>query len=310
MTAPVLGISRDYRYVSARSASLFSGGSPSIIPPNGVRGRDGVVRFTEGEYPQTAAGESVSKDLDAKLKNGTLKMTGKSYTTDSRRNDEFDEPFAPITHTEYEYNGKKYIQVKANLCEENVELSNRKEVKRGYPVWVEVEPIVWLYDEKTGIALTEKLIFAGVQFNEKDYDGDFSKTTIKKFMDTYLAKDMIPSQSAEQQKTAAAEQVAGGQNAAGIGKYIEGPADEVRYLFWDLRDGKIDEEGLRKGLLAISKTEREKSGATEEDAKTITDAITQQAKIYEEARQGKEKTAQAFDKLDTVIGALELGGGK
>ena len=181
---------RDDRNVSARSASLSSGGSPSIIPPNAVRGQDGVLRFKEGEYPQTAAGADVSAQLDAALKNGTLKTTGKAYTTDSHRWNEIYESFTPLTHTEYEYAGKKYIQVKANLYNENVSLSNGGHVKTGEAIWVEVEPITWLYDEKTGIMVTEKLIFAGVQFNEQPYDGDFSKTTIKNFMDTYVAKEI------------------------------------------------------------------------------------------------------------------------
>ena len=34
-------------------------------------------------------------------------------------------------------------------------------------VWVEVLPVKWLVDEKSRMMITEKLIFAGVQFNKE-----------------------------------------------------------------------------------------------------------------------------------------------
>ena len=42
--------------------------------------------------------------------NNEMKTTGKSYTTDSVRYQDSDTPFQARTHTEYEYNGKKYIR--------------------------------------------------------------------------------------------------------------------------------------------------------------------------------------------------------
>ena len=60
-------------------------------------------------------------------------------------------------------------------------------------MWVEVEPVKWWVDEKSKIMLTEKLIFAGIQFNEeRNYKtADFDKTNIKRFMDTYLSKELV-----------------------------------------------------------------------------------------------------------------------
>jgi len=51
-----------------------------------------------------------------------------------------------------------------------------------------------MIDEKTDIALSKKIIFAGVQFNmENNYKGDFNRTNIKIFMDKYFSKDVVPS---------------------------------------------------------------------------------------------------------------------
>ena len=81
-------------------------------------------------------------------------------------------------------------------------LSNGEKYKRGDYVWVEVQPIKWLIDEKSDIALSERILFAGVQFKngimfEKNYNGDFRTTDIKLFMDKYFSKDIIPSFSNE-----------------------------------------------------------------------------------------------------------------
>lgn len=54
-------------------------------------------------------------------------------------------------------------------------------------------PVKWLVDEKSRMMITEKLIFAGVQFNkERNYHTrDFDRTDIKTFMDKYLSKDLV-----------------------------------------------------------------------------------------------------------------------
>ena len=64
-----------------------------------------------------------------------------------------------------------------------------------------MKPIKWLIDEKSNIVLSEKVLFAGIQFSSKwdisnkwENGTDFRTTNIKKFMDTYFSKDIIPSQ--------------------------------------------------------------------------------------------------------------------
>lgn len=59
---------------------------------------------------------------------------------------------------------------------------------------MEVKPITWMVDEKANIALSKKIIFSGVQFdNKRNYTGDFENTDIYNFMVKYFSKDIIPS---------------------------------------------------------------------------------------------------------------------
>ena len=185
------------RDVGARPALPFS--SIDSIPTNGVSGaqkraRDGVLEVEYGYYPQKAVSRDMQERLERAFERRSLSRTGKKYTTDSRKHDEYDKMFLPEQHEEFQFDGKKYVRVEANSCfdGEEFKLSNGENYKDGDPVWIEVSPVKWLVDENAKIMLTDKLIFAGVQFNHtKDYHTeDFDKTDIKIFMDKYLSKEL------------------------------------------------------------------------------------------------------------------------
>ena len=97
-------------------------------------------------------------------------------------------------YDEYEYNGKKYIRfIGDRNCEEEV-LSDGRTVQNGNIYWVSVEPIKWMIDEKAGIALSKKILISGIQFCHRDENtNNFNDKNIKKFMDNYFSKDIIPS---------------------------------------------------------------------------------------------------------------------
>ena len=174
----------------ARPALPYS--SIQSISSNGVRGASGIKEIEYGEYPQTIVDENYSRELEIAYNHGSLRTTGKNYTTDSYHYLQIGPSFSTRTHTEYEYNGSKYIRfVGDSNCDGKI-LSNGIKVEIDKPYWVKVEPVVWLVDEKEDIALSKKIIASGVQFNKRsDYQGDFSKTDIKWFMDTYLSNDLI-----------------------------------------------------------------------------------------------------------------------
>lgn len=170
----------------------------SRVYSNGVRGRNGILEVEYGEYPQTIVSEDFARTLERAYSNRTINQTGKSYTTDSVSYQDTDTPFQARTHIEYEYNGRKYIRfIGDSNCSGEI-LSDGRTIQNGDVYWVEVEPIKWMIDERTNIALSKKLIFSGVQFNrERNYKGNFDRTDIKEFMDRHFSKDITPSFSRE-----------------------------------------------------------------------------------------------------------------
>ena len=193
------------RTAGARPALPFS--SISSIPTNGESGKrakDGILEVEYGYYPQKAVSRDMQDRLERAYKSGTISKTRNSYTTDSREYSVFDEKFLAKQHEEYEYNGKRYVRVEANFESDEFYLSNGESYRNGDNVWVEVQPVKWLVDEREKVMLTDKLIFSGVQFNyTRDYHTrDFDKTDIKTFMDRYLSKDLFQVRDiAEQTKT-------------------------------------------------------------------------------------------------------------
>ena len=179
------------RVIGARPALSYS--SIQSISTNKVRNSMGILEVEYGEYPQTIVDENYSSELEREFNNKSLKTTGKTYTSDSVRYEDIDKSFRARTHTEYEYNGKKYIRFIGDLNIVEKVLSDGRTIKYGNPYWIHVEPITWLVDEEYDIALSKKIIFFGVQFkNRRDYNGDFDKTDIKQFMDKYFSKEIMP----------------------------------------------------------------------------------------------------------------------
>ncbi len=120
-----------------------------------------------------------------------LKTTGKKYTFDARKYDAYNDGFAPEQAVEYINDGKKYIRIVARPYDSDSVLSNGRQVKHGDVCWIQVQPIDWMVDSKTGILLSHKALFAGVQFCEDNsYDGNFSRTHIKKYLDKYFVPEM------------------------------------------------------------------------------------------------------------------------
>ncbi len=176
------------RDIGCRPVLLYS--SIASICSNQMLAHDNILEVEYGEYPQTVVGKNMQRVLERKYYQGTLKKTGKTYTTDSRKDDKGD--FEPQLHIEYEYQGKKYVRVKANFYDEiEFTLSNKKKYQNGDYVWVEVEPIKWLGDLKKDRIISEDILFAGVQFNlEENYKGDFTQTNLYWFLNTHFIRDI------------------------------------------------------------------------------------------------------------------------
>ena len=82
----------------------------SQISPNRVRGYNETEEVEYGEYPQNAADSRMQNILESEYNRG-MNKTGRSYTFDSVKYDDFYTGFKPVTYEEYEYQGKGYIRI-------------------------------------------------------------------------------------------------------------------------------------------------------------------------------------------------------
>ncbi len=184
------------RYAAVRPA-LQSSVIFSQISPNKVSGYNGTEEVEFGKYPQNAADSRMQNILESEYKRGMSK-TGRSYTFDSVKYNDYDTGFKPVTYEEYEYQGKEYIRIKANSYCYNGDkfmLSNGACYKDGDYVWVEVSPVKWLIDDKAGILISKKGLVSGIRFldSKTDYEGDFNRTEMKEYLDKYMVKDLFQS---------------------------------------------------------------------------------------------------------------------
>ena len=215
----------------------------SQISPNRVRGYNGTEEVEYGEYPQNAADSRMQNILESEYNRGVNK-TGRSYTFDSVRYDDYDTGFKPVTYEEYEYQGKKYIRIKANSDFDGTKfkLSNGVKYRDGDYVWVEVLPVKWLIDDKTGILISKKGLVSGIRFLNKstNYKGDFSKTEMKEYLDRYMSKELFQTTKTKETvneeeiinpyklkfEQVSEEEIIKGAIESGIAVFLHGPSSE------------------------------------------------------------------------------------
>ena len=180
------------RTIGARLVLPFSSNIPTNKMGIGPKiAKDGILEVEYGYYPQQAVSKSLQKRLERAYKDGNIKETGNKYTIDSRKHNEYDELFSKRELEEFEFEEHRYVRIEANFGKKKYTLSNGENYDYGDIVWVEVSPIKWLVDEKEKIMLSDKILFAGVQFKHtNDYDGNFEETDIKRFMDNYFSKEI------------------------------------------------------------------------------------------------------------------------
>ena len=180
------------RHISARPALPPS--EASKISPSEARVLSGIRVAEYGQYPQTVADEHTSAKLERLHDSRSLRPTGKSYTFDSVDLRDYLTPFKATSYPEYEMDGKRYIRVPGRPVNDDSKLSTGERVEEGKPYWVEVQPIEWLMDP-SGTMVAKKCLFAGIPFVPKGkYDGDFKRTFMKQYLDTYFAKEMEPTE--------------------------------------------------------------------------------------------------------------------
>ena len=187
-------------YVDVRDRGIrptllsYQSGDPKL---QGLRNEFGILEVQYGEYPSRVVFGLLQGMLEKEYNHLRLKQTGRTYITDSRKFNEYGKDFKSQAHVEYEYENKIYVRVKANFSLSEQTLSDGMSYKNGGYVWVEVEPITWLVDEKTGIMVSKKCICSGVRFDKVrgEYRGKFNKTELKMFIDGFLSNEIIMRES-------------------------------------------------------------------------------------------------------------------
>ena len=164
--------------------------------PNRRKGYKETEEVEYGEYPQWAADSRMQNILESEYNIG-LNKTGRSYTFDFVKSYYSNTGFRPLTYEEYEYQGKKYIRIRVNTAfrVNVIELSNGVEYKNEDYVWVEVSPVKWLIDDKSGLLISKRGLVSGIRFlNESNnYKGDFDRTEMKNYLDEYMLRDLTQS---------------------------------------------------------------------------------------------------------------------
>ena len=238
---------RSYIYRCKRSGTVRPALQSSVIfsqiSPNRVMGYNGIEEVEYGEYPQNAADSRMQNILESEYNRG-MNKTGRSYTFDSVRYDDYDTGFIPVTYEEYEYQGKKYIRIKANsdFGGDRFMLSNGVKYRDGDYVWVEVSPVKWLIDNKTGILISKKGLVSGIRFLDRNqkYKGDFSKTEMKEYLDRYMSKELFQTTKTKETvneeeiinpyklkfEQVSEEEIIKGAIESGIAVFLHGPSSE------------------------------------------------------------------------------------
>ena len=235
-------ICRFKRYGAVRPA-LQSSVIFSKISPNRVSGYNGTEEVEYGEYPQNAADSRMQNILESEYNRG-MNKTGRSYTFDSVKYNDYDAGFKPVTYEEYEYQGKKYIRIKANsnFDGDRFKLSNGVEYIDGDYVWVEVSPVKWLIDDRTGLLISKKGLVSGIRFLDKktNYKGDFDRTEMKDYLDRYMLRDLTQTVTFTRVQNMTPEEKA---------QFEEEQKQAERRNPYGLKFGQVSEEEIIRGAI-------------------------------------------------------------
>ena len=216
----------------------------SQISPNRVRGYNGTEEVEYGEYPQYAADSRMQSILESEYNRG-MNKTGRSYTFDSVKYDDYDTGFKPVTYEEYEYQGKRYIRIRANsdFGGNKFKLSNGVEYRDGDCVWLEVSPVKWLIDDRTGILVSKLGLVSGIRFLDRNhnYKGDFSRTEMKEYLDRYMIRDLTQTATFTRVQDMTPEEKAQFEE--------ERKQAEKRRNPYGLKFGQVSEEEIIKGAI-------------------------------------------------------------
>jgi len=90
-------------------------------------------------------------------------------------------------------NIKCYVRTKY-INTYSYKLSDGRKYREGDTVWLEVSPLKWIVYEREKLLISKILVASGIRFcDDYQYNGDFENTEMYRYLNTYFAKDIIPS---------------------------------------------------------------------------------------------------------------------
>ena len=115
-----------------------------------------------GSIPQTACSYNQNSKIETHYNQNLLRKTGQNYYLPSLTDETFK------LYPEYEFANQKYIRI---LSYQKNNLSNGKIYNINKPIWLKVEPVIWLYDQKTNTLISKYGLLAGLKnYNEDEID--------------------------------------------------------------------------------------------------------------------------------------------
>ena len=149
--------------------------------------------FMYGVYPSELVSKKNRKKLERAYKKNKLIKTGKEYTIDSKKYEEYTLPseFDRIkVSTDVNRNYlkiKKYIRFTKKV-QTKIFKREKEEV-----YWVNVDSIEWYINEKDNIAISRYNVFSGVPLTlDNHYYGNIEKTYLYEFLNNTFSTEILP----------------------------------------------------------------------------------------------------------------------
>ena len=190
------------RRMSQRPTINFDGLKEQFPEGKTIRDYGDYFVFVAGEYPQTAVDMNLNNLLSH---SNEVKKTGKTYVFDCNDCMEV-QKFKQYKVNEYKYKDSKYIMLDKDkiqnilytiLKTHTVTLHNTMQFDDyDDKIWIKVEPVVWLVDKKSNVAVTQKALFSNIQYEEtsEHYSmKDNIQVNLIRYLNEHFAKEIIPS---------------------------------------------------------------------------------------------------------------------
>lgn len=146
------------------------------------------------EYAQGVVPKNFARILEQLHNHDELMKTERIYTVDGEPNFEnYTSDFIPRDYSEFMFNNKKYIRIRAHIYKGENTLSDGTLVKTNDIVWVEVSPLKWLVDLKSNKLIAKDSFVAGIKLDKTKvkYETDFKNTEMYYYLNNYMLPQLM-----------------------------------------------------------------------------------------------------------------------